>query len=129
MSLRIMCDIDGTLNAAVPEMTALLRALHDAGNYVALVSGIDDNPKSGNTWQAKAQYLQSLGVTQCWDDLVVVSGDIPALKSQWCLDNNIDLAIDNSIPNARSLIDIGLPMVLVPWATRNKNDESNGGSQ
>jgi hypothetical protein len=115
-----MCDIDGCISGSPEQFNTILSALKAAGHHVNIVSG--DNPKSpsGPTFASKVAYLQSVGVTDCWDQLVVVTGDIPAAKAKWCKENNVQIAFDNSIPNAKAMIGVGVPLVVVPWATREK---------
>ena len=119
--LTFMIDADGTITADVPGFCDLMCALRADGNRVVIVSGSNPDSPTGPTWQSKVAYLQSVGITQCWDELVVVSGDIPAQKALWCQQNNVDVAIDNSKPNANALVAAGLPLVLVPWATRSNS--------
>jgi len=121
--LSFMIDIDQTISADPPALCDLMCALKADGNRVYIVSGNSPNSVSGNTWQEKCDYLNKVGVTQCWDQLVVVSGDIPAQKALWCQEHGIDVAIDNSIPNAKAMIAAGTPLVLVPWATRQKGNK------
>ena len=116
----ILCDIDGTISAAPLQFSNLLGALQEQGNYIAIVSGSNPDSPSGATWQDKANYLQAHGVTDCWDILVVVSGDIPAAKAQWCVDNGVSVAIDNNVQNAKAMVAANVPLVLVPWATKEK---------
>ena len=116
--MLFMLDADGTITADVPGFCDLMCTLKADGNRVVIVSGNSPDSPTGPTWQSKVDYLQGVGITQCWDELVVVSGDIPAAKAQWCKDNNVDVAIDNSTSNATALVFAGVPLVLVPWATR-----------
>lgn len=118
--LSFVLDVDGTISADPSGFCDLMCALKADGNRVYVVSGDSPDSPSGPTWQSKADYLNKIGVTQCWDQLVVVSGDIPAQKALWCQQHHVDVAIDNSIPNAKALVAAGIHLVLVPWATRQK---------
>ena len=119
-ALRWMIDVDGTISADPDAVGEVMRALKSGGCYVAIVTGSNPDSPSGPTWQSKVEYLKSVGVTDCWDDLVVVSGDIPAQKAAWFQQNKIDAAIDNNVLNAKAILKAGVPLVLVPWATREK---------
>jgi hypothetical protein len=117
--MNFLVDIDGTISADPSGLCDLMCALKASGeNTIYIVSGNGATSTSGNTWQEKCDYLQSVGVTKCWDSLTVVGGDIPAAKAQFCKDHNVDVAIDNSKPNAKAMIAAGVSLVLVPWATR-----------
>ena len=50
--------------------------------------------------------------------MVLVSGDIPTQKALVCQEMHIDVVIDNDKQNAQAIIAAGVPLVLVPWATR-----------
>ena len=114
-----MFDIDGTIDADPHHFCRIMCALKaQGGNTIHVVSGSGNNPDSGNTWQEKANYLSSLGVTECWDTLTVVSGDVPTAKAKFCSDNGVSVAFDNSKANAKAILAAGTPLVLVPWATR-----------
>ena len=113
-----MFDIDGTIDANPHHFCRIMCALKAQGDHVSVVSGSGNNPPSGNTFQDKCNYLCSLGVTECWDDLTVISGDIPAGKAKWAQENGCSVAFDNSKANAKALLAAGVPLVLVPWATR-----------
>jgi uncharacterized HAD superfamily protein len=116
--MNFMIDIDGTIAAAPAIYCDLMCALKADGNRVYILSGNGNNGPSGNTWQEKCDYLNKVGVTQCWDSLTVVTGDIPAQKALWCQEHKVDVAIDNDKNNSKALIAAGVPLVLVPWATR-----------
>ncbi len=116
--LSFLIDIDGSISSDPPAFCDLMCALKADGNRVYVVSGSSPDSPSGPTWADKAAYLNKVGVTQCWDQLVVVSGDIPAQKALWCQQHGIDVAIDNDKNNAQAMIQAGVALVLVPWATR-----------
>ena len=120
----VMVDIDGTVSDYPHLLCEVLCSMKAAGDvYVAIVSGASPNSPSGGTWADKAAYLNAQDFTKCWDELVVVSGDVPALKAKWCMDHSVSMAIDNSIPNAKALTDEGVPLVLVPWKSRTKDNK------
>lgn len=116
--MQIAVDIDGTVDAAPHQFERLLSALRAAGHYVIMLSGSGNHPPSGNSYKTKCNYLSGLGLAECWDELVIVTGDVAQLKAQWCQDNNIHVLIDNSKSNAEAASKAGVALVLVPWATR-----------
>lgn len=110
-------DLDGTISAYPTEMCDLMCALKSTGYTVVILSGSGDDPKSGNTFEDKCDLLKTLGVTQCWDTMVVVGGDIAALKAQWCKENNVSIMIDNNLANCKAALKSGVTLALVPWAS------------
>jgi hypothetical protein len=120
--MRVAVDIDGTLNAAPEQFVGLLSAIKGAGYRVSVVTGASDNPVTQQTFDDKANFLNELGLGQCYDDMTVISsvGDLAQKKAKWCVDQSVDILIDNSIPNAKAAVASGIPLVLVPWASRVK---------
>ena len=116
--LTVMVDIDGTISAAPQQFRDILGSLQNAGYHIVIVSGTNPNSPSGPTWDTKVAYLKDIGFTTNWDELVVVSGDLPQAKALWCQQNNCTVAIDNDKQNAQALVNAGVALVLVPWATR-----------
>lgn len=114
----IACDIDGVISSAPEQMQTIMSGLRADGHYVAVISAAEGDPSpSGNTWDSKCQFLQSVGFT-AWDELVTVTGDVPALKAQWCSDHAVQIFCDNNKANARAAVKAGIPLVLVPWESR-----------
>ena len=120
--MRVAVDIDGTLNAAPAQFVGLLSAIKAAGYRVSILTGAADNPITQSTFNDKSNFLNEMGLGQCWDDMTVLSsmGDLAQTKAKWCSDNSVDVLIDNSIPNAKAAVANGIPLVLVPWASRVK---------
>jgi hypothetical protein len=119
--MQVAFDLDNTIDAAPKQMQSLMAALKATGHEVSVVTGSNSMPVTQEDWQEKCNYLNMLGCGACWDKLIVLShanGDIPSIKAKWCDDNGVDMLIDNSKENARAATAIGIPMVLVPWATR-----------
>lgn len=116
--LTFAIDIDGTISADPSAFCDLMCALKAGGNIVCILTGTGKGGPSGATMQSKLDYLQSVGVTKCWDNIALVTGDIPMQKALWCQQHNVDVVIDNDKDNAKALIAAGIPLVLVPWATR-----------
>ena len=119
--MRIAIDLDNTIDATPKQFQSMMSALIAGGNKVTVLTGTDGDVATQEIWDAKAQYLNSLGCGSCWTDMTVIphmNGNGPELKAQWCKDNGVDILIDNSKDNAKASIAVGVPLVLVPWATR-----------
>ena len=119
--MRVAVDIDGTLNAAPAQFVNLLSAIKAAGYHVSILTGASDNPVTQQTFDDKAGFLCNLGLSECYDDMTVIStaikGGLANAKANWCRDNSVDILADNSKSNARAAAQY-VPLVLVPWATR-----------
>lgn len=117
-------DIDATLDGYPQEMLALMQGLKTSGHRIAVLTGTSDDQATQADWNEKAGYLVSLGLGECWDDLVVFSHNgqdedaLPNQKAQWCVDNGVHVFVDNNKSNARAAVAAGVPLVMVPWATR-----------
>src|ERR1035441_8005232 len=122
--MMVVFDLDGTIAAAPRQFQPLMSALQACGHSVTVLTGTDHIPPTQQDWQEKCNYLTSLGCGQCWDELVVLShpvrGDIAPLKAKWLVDHGADLFIDNDQNNADVAIAAGIPLVLVPWASKEK---------
>lgn len=119
--MKIAVDLDNCIDAAPKQFQSMLSAFMAAGHDVTILTGCANDPMTPDDWTEKANYLNSIGCGTCWDDMVILShanGDLPNLKAKWCDDNSVDLLIDNSKDNARAATSAGIPLVLVPWATR-----------
>ena len=121
--MNVAFDLDNTIDAAPKQIQSLMSALMAAGHNIVVLTGTDSPIVTQDEWQAKADYLNSLGCGQCWNQLVVQShagpnDPGPVLKASWCRDNDVDVLIDNSKDNARAATAFGVPLVLVPWASR-----------
>ena len=119
--MRIAVDIDGTIDANPDEMRSIMGSLMAAGHHVIVLTGTSDRVATQVDWDDKFDYLRSLGCGAVWDQLVVVphgKGEVADVKAQWCKDNGVDVMIDNDKGNAKAAIDAGVPLVLVPWASR-----------
>jgi hypothetical protein len=105
----------------------MLRALREAGHTVVILTAIaasdPSDPKAA--WAAKVQQLHGLDCDDCWDSMMVF--DIPdgpklaVAKSDACKSLGVALFIENNVANAKAAVNAGVPMVLVPQATRVKN--------
>ena len=120
--MNIAFDLDNTIDATPKQMQSLMSALMAAGHHIVVLTGTDDPVVDPIDWQAKADYLNSIGCGQCWNELVVQSHaeplDGPTVKAQYCRQHDVDVLIDNSKDNARAATAAGVPLVLVPWASR-----------
>lgn len=113
-------DIDGNVDAAPTQMQGIMTALKAAGWTVEILSGVTGVATQAD-FENKSNYLNSLGCGQCWDHMTVVShptGDVAGAKAQWLSEHGADVFIDNSKSNAKQAIKAGVPLVLVPWASR-----------
>lgn len=123
MPMRVAIDVDGTLDAAPVELQTLMIALKAAGNTVSILTGMAKEHITAEDFQIKVNYLNSLGCGESWDDMTVLGhagGPIHVDKARWCKENNVKILIDNSIKNAKAAAKAGVPLVLVPWASRTK---------
>ena len=119
--MKIALDLDNTIDAAPIQYASMMSAWKAAGHSVVVLTGTSGEPASLAVWQAKADYLQSLGCGACWTDLTVIAsvdGDTADYKAEWCKENSVDVLIDNTKDNAKAAVSAGVPLVLVPWATR-----------
>lgn len=122
--MRVAIDVDGTLDAAPAELQTLMIALKSAGNTVSILTGMAKNKVTVRDFHIKADYLNRLGCGESWDDMTVLGhagGPIHVAKAKWCVKHNVDILIDNSVANARAAVAAGVPLVLVPWASKIKN--------
>ena len=109
------------MNATPAEFLALMTGLRAAAVEVTVLTGTADPVANQDVFDAKAQYLTSLGLGQCWDSMTVIAAtgdDLSNAKAKWCVDNSCDILIDNDKGNARAAVAAGVALVLVPWATR-----------
>lgn len=119
--MRLAVDVDGTIDANPDEMRSILSAVKAAGHAVIVLTGTPTDKATQEDWDDKRNYLQSMGCGSCWDKLVVVPhkpGELAEAKAAYCKANGIDVLIDNSKDNAKAAIAAGVPLVLVPWASR-----------
>jgi hypothetical protein len=114
-------DIDGTVDADPPVFLSLLQALRAAGHRVVILTGSSADTASTEDLEQKKQYLQSLGLGEAYDQIVVFGDPTSQLKAEWVEANGCDLLIDNDRGNAQAAC--GECLVLLPWASRvgNKN--------
>lgn len=114
--MLVAFDIDGTIDAAPNEFQSLMSSIRASGNDVVILTGCSRETVTQDDIETKTQYLQSLGVGNCYDSLVVFSHPPAEKKAQWIKENSVDILVDNSKENARAAMQYCL--VLVPWATR-----------
>lgn len=118
----VACDLDGTLSAAPAQLGCILRALRTSGCRVVILTGTGDGtPPTPQGWQDKVTKLTALGCSDCWDDMVLFAGDPTTLadeKAAWCQANGVQVLIDNTRANAKAATAAGVPLALVPWASR-----------
>lgn len=120
--MKIAVDLDNTIDANPKEFQSLMSALQAAGHRVIVLTGNSNDSAIEQDWNDKCKYLTGLGCSSCWDQLTVLAhtnaGNISDEKAKWCTDNGVDILIDNSKENAKAATKAGIPLVLVPWATR-----------
>lgn len=107
-------DIDGTIDADPAVFLSLMQALRAAGHSVAVLTGCSEEEVTEADVAKKQEYLQSLGVGQAYDQLVVFADPPTEAKAKWLKDNHADVLFDNSKDNAKA----SPVLTLVPWATR-----------
>jgi hypothetical protein len=119
--MKIAVDIDGTIDANPNELRSIMGSLIAAGHYVVVLTGTSGLAPTQSEWQEKRNYLSSLGCGSVWNELVIVDptqGDTADLKANYCVSNGVDVLIDNNKDNAKAATTAGVPLVLVPWASR-----------
>lgn len=107
-------DIDGTIDADPAVFLSLMQALRAAGHSVAVLTGCSEETVTPEAVTKKQEYLQSLGVGQAYDQLVVFAEPPTEEKAKWLKDNHADVLFDNSKNNAKA----SPCLTLVPWQTR-----------
>ena len=119
--MKIAVDLDNTIDANPLQLHTIMQSLKAAGHYVAVVTGTGDSIVTQQEWQRKCDYLTSLGCSSCWNELVVIAhpnAPVEEVKAKYLKDNGYDALIDNSKDNAKEATKAGVPLVLVPWASR-----------
>jgi HK97 family phage prohead protease len=121
--VKIAIDIDGTIDAAPRPLQSVMSALKANGHTVVVLTGTQNGDPTPEDFEQKANYLNSLGCgSACYDQLEILNGtkhqDLAELKGKWCKDNGVDILIDNDKDNAKAASADGVPLVLVPWASR-----------
>ena len=117
----VLVDLDGTIDAYPFEMQATLSALRTNGHQVYVVTGVTGDAATPDVVEAKRAYLRTLGLSACYDRLVIVAapdGNVAARKAAFAVAVGADMAIDNNIDNARAYADAGVALVLLTWQTR-----------
>lgn len=117
---HIAVDVDGTLSAAPDQMQDICSALKACGHRISVLTGVSSNPVTQQDFDEKANFLNQLGLGESYDDMTVISnkGNLAKAKAQFCVDNDIDVLIDNSRANCQQAVAMGVPLVLCPWASR-----------
>ena len=121
--MKIAVDVDGTIDANPDEMRSIMGSLMQAGHTVVVLTGTATTTATKKDWDQKVAYLRSVGCGAVWDQLVVLAhdkGELADVKAAWCADNGVDVLIDNNKDNAKTATKTGIPLVLVPWASRTK---------
>ena len=120
--MLVAADLDGTISAAPEQMGFILRALRAYGCRVVILTGTGDGtPPTPAGWQEKVAKLDALGCSDCWDELFLFDGNPDTLaqeKADWCQTNGVQVFIDNTRANAKTATAVGVPLCLVPWASR-----------
>ena len=119
--MKVAVDLDNTIDATPKQMQSLMSAFLAAGHSVVVLTGTAEDVATQEVWNDKQQYLNALGCSSCWSQLTVIAspdGSGSEAKAKWCEDNGVDILIDNSKDNAKAATAAGVPLVLVPWASR-----------
>ena len=119
--MKVAVDLDNTIDSTPKEMQSLMTALMAAGHSVVVLTGTAEDVVTQEVWDNKHQYLNTLGCGTCWNQLTIIAspdGSGSDAKAKWCDKNGVDILIDNSNENARAATAAGVPLVLVPWASR-----------
>lgn len=93
--MHIAIDCDQTITAAPELFGVVMTALRDAGVRVTVLTANDDPG-------APANLLESHGLQDCYDALVVVTNDDDeraAAKARYCDEAGVDLLIDDNPEN------------------------------
>lgn len=118
----VVFDIDGTVAAQPAQFQELASAMIAAGHRVGILTGSASDPVTQADWDNKANYLNSIGMGESYQDLTVISnqvkGGLANAKAQFCAQNGVDIYCDNSQANAQAAVDAGVDLVLVPWASK-----------
>lgn len=114
VAILVAVDVDGTADAAPTIFLSLMQALRAAGHRVVVVTGSSASTVTQDELEAKATYLQNLGLGEAYDELVVIADPAPEDKAQWLKDNGADLLIDNR----KATCKIAPCLALCPWQTR-----------
>ena len=113
-------DVDGCVDAFPREFQSIMQALRSAGHTVQIVTGTHDVPVTQMDLDEKAQYLDSLGLGECYDRLVVIShpsGDVSQMKADYLESVGAAALFDNDVKNAQAVTGRGV-LALVPWGSK-----------
>ena len=99
--IKIGVDIDGTADVDPQVMQSLMSALMAAGHQVIILTGCSSKEPTQQDFDEKAQYLESIGLGDCWDEMVVFGDPPHKAKSKWVKKNGVDLLFENSASNAK----------------------------
>lgn len=111
-------DIDATIDAAPSVFLSLMQALRTAGHRVVVLTGCADPKVTPQDMQDKTAYLNSLGLGEAYDELVVFSDPTADKKAQWLREHKADLFIDDKKTNLKAAE--GDVFCLRPWQSRTK---------
>ena len=125
--MRVALDLDGTIDSCPREFQSIMSALQAASHTVTVVTGVEAAKVTKQDTEEKKNYLSALGCGQCYDELVILphtpdgeDHDLHDEKAQWLIDNGVDVFFDNNSKNAKAAVKAGVPLVLVPWASKEK---------
>jgi hypothetical protein len=117
--MNVAFDIDGTLDAFPSVMLALCSALIAAGNHVYIITGVEADKVTPADVAAKTSYLTGLGFGKgTYTQLIVIPEPHDENKAKECKDNDIELLIDNSVPNVKAAK--GVCACLLLWNNKKK---------
>lgn len=107
-------DIDGTIDADVPDFMSIMQALRAAGHHVAILTGCGCDVVTPQDIDDKKGYLARLGVGDAYDSIAVFPDPVVEAKVKWMEDNGADVLFDNKKETAAA----APCLALVPWKTR-----------
>jgi len=117
--MLVAVDIDGAIDAYPRELQSLMSALMAAGHRVHILTATSGDEATEHGAQTKVNYLNNLGMGECWHRLVEVdSDDVPTAKVNYMTDAGADVFIDNDEANCAAAAKAGIPLVLMPWQSR-----------
>jgi len=119
--MKFAFDLDNTIDATPHEMQTLMSTIKASGHWVEVVTGTGGDEATQAEWQNKVNYLNTLGCGACWNSLTIIAhpnGSSDQLKAKWLVEHGFDVLVDNDKDNAKAATAAGVPLVLVPWASR-----------
>lgn len=111
---------EGITNNAIPrkDCVEVIKKLHTEGNEIYIITARDDEFHE-NPYKQSMDWLNKNDIY--FDKLIVNARD----KKKVCLDENIDILIDDSISNCKNVITGGISAILVTNSNAVEKDNIN----